>query len=227
MPNLIKIAPSFLTADLSRLGDEVRAVEAAGADYLHLDVMDGHFVPPITFGAVVVATIRRLTGLPLDVHLMVERPERHLEAFAEAGATLLSVHVETCPHLHRTLQQVRDLGCRPGVSLNPGTPPLAIEEVLGEVELVTVMGVNPGWGGQAFIPSTLDKIRRLRAMLDKRGLAAEIEVDGGISVETAPRCVEAGARVLVAGSSVFNDRAPVAENMQALRQSLTKAGLTA
>ena len=227
MPNLIKIAPSFLTADLSRLGEEVRAVEAAGADYLHLDVMDGHFVPPITFGALVVATIRRLTGIPLDVHLMVERPERHLEAFAEAGATLISVHVEACPHLHRALQQIRDLGCRPGVSLNPGTPPSAIEEVLGEVELVTVMGVNPGWGGQTFIPTTLDKIRRLRAMLDERGLAAEIEVDGGISVETAPRCVEAGARVLVAGSSVFNDRAPVAENMQALRQSLIKAGLTA
>jgi len=222
MPNLIKIAPSFLTADLSRLGDEVRAVEDAGADYLHLDVMDGHFVPPITLGALVVATVRRLTGLPLDVHLMVERPERHLEAFAEAGATLLTVHVETCPHLHRTLQQIRDLGCRPGVSLNPGTPPSAIEEVLGEVELVTVMGVNPGWGGQTFIPSTLDKIRRLRAILDERGLAAEIEVDGGIGVETAPRCVEAGARVLVAGSSVFNDRASVAENIQALRQSLIR-----
>lgn len=227
MPSLIKIAPSFLTADFSRLGDEVRAAEDAGADYLHLDVMDGRFVPPITFGAVVVAAVRRLTGLPLDVHLMVERPERHLEAFAEAGATLLSVHVETCPHLHRTLQQIRDLGSGPGVSLNPGTPLSAIEEVLGEVELVTVMGVNPGWGGQAFIPATLEKIRRLRTMLDERGLPAEIEVDGGISVDTAPRCVEAGARVLVAGSSVFNDRASVAENMQALRQSLIKAGLTA
>jgi ribulose-phosphate 3-epimerase len=226
MPSLIKIAPSFLTADLSRLGEEVRAVEIAGADYLHLDVMDGHFVPPITFGALVVATVRRLTGLPLDVHLMVERPERHLEAFAEAGATLLSVHVETCPHLHRTLQQIRDLGCRPGVSLNPGTPLSAIEEVLADVDLILVMSVNPGWGGQKFIPSALDKIRRLRAMLDNRGLAAEIEVDGGVHVDTAPLCVEAGARVLVAGSSIFNDHAPVAENMQALRQSLIKAGLT-
>jgi ribulose-phosphate 3-epimerase len=225
MPNLIKIAPSFLTADLSRLGDEVRAVEAAGADYLHLDVMDGRFVPPITFGALVVAAVRRLTALPLDVHLMVERPERHLEAFAEAGATLLSVHVEACPHLHRTLQQVRDLGCRPGVALNPATPLSHIEELLGDVDLILVMGVNPGWGGQRFIPSTLDKIRRLRAMLDERGLGAEIEMDGGISVETAPMCVEAGARVLVAGSSVFNDRASVAENMQALRQSLASAGL--
>ena len=230
MANSVKIAPSFLTADLSRLGDEVRAVEAAGADYLHLDVMDGRFVPPITFGALVVATIRRLTSLPLDVHLMVERPERHVEAFAEAGAqtgaTLLSVHVEACPHLHRTLQQIRDLGCQPGVALNPATPLSAIEEVLADVDLILVMGVNPGWGGQKFIPSTLDKIRRLRTMLDERGLGAEIETDGGISVETAPMCVEAGARVLVAGSSVFNARASVAENMQALRHTLAMAGLT-
>jgi ribulose-phosphate 3-epimerase len=222
MPNLIKIAPSFLTADFSRLGEQVRAAEEAGADYLHLDVMDGHFVPPITFGALLVAAFRRLTGLPLDVHLMVERPERHLEAFAEAGATLLSVHAETCPHLHRTLQQIRDLGCRPAVALNPGTPLSAIEEVLADVDLILVMSVNPGWGGQAFIPSALDKIRRLRVMLDERGLPAEIEVDGGVHVDTAPRCVEAGARVLVAGSAVFNDRASVAENMQALRQSLIK-----
>jgi ribulose-phosphate 3-epimerase len=227
MPNLIKIAPSFLTADLSRLGDEVRAAEAAGADYLHLDVMDGHFVPPITFGALLVAAVRRLTALPLDVHLMVERPERHLEAFAEAGASILTVHVEACPHLHRTLQQIRDLGCQPGVSLNPGTSLSAIEEVLADVDLILVMSVNPGWGGQKFIPSTLDKIRRLRAMLDEHRLPAEIEVDGGVHVETAPACVEAGARVLVAGSSIFNDRASVAENMQALRQSAARARLSA
>jgi ribulose-phosphate 3-epimerase len=226
MPNLIKIAPSFLTADFSRLGEEVRAAEAAGADYLHLDVMDGHFVPPITFGSLVVAAFRRLTKLPLDVHLMVERPERQLEAFAEAGATILTIHVEVCPHLHRVLQQIRDLGCRPGVCLNPATPLSAVEEVLGEVDQVMVMAVNPGWGGQKFIPSTLDKIRRLRAMLDERGLAVDIEVDGGVSVETAPRCVEAGARVLVAGSAIFNDRASVAENMQALRRGLVSAGPT-
>jgi ribulose-phosphate 3-epimerase len=226
MPNLIKIAPSFLTADFSRLGEEVRAAEAAGADYLHLDVMDGHFVPPITFGPLVVATFRRLTKLPLDVHLMVERPERQLEAFAEAGATILTVHVEVCPNLHRVLQQIRDLGCRPGVCLNPATPLSAVEEVLGDVDQVMVMAVNPGWGGQKFIPSTLDKMRRLRAMLDERGLAVDIEVDGGVNVETAPRCVEAGARVLVAGSAVFNNRASVAENMQALRQGLGKAGPT-
>jgi ribulose-phosphate 3-epimerase len=208
------------------LGDEVRAAEAAGADYLHLDVMDGHFVPPITFGSLVVAAVRRLTSLPLDVHLMVERPERQLEAFAEAGATILSVQVEVCPHLHRVLQQVRDLGCRAGVCLNPATPLSAIEEVLDEVDQVMVMGVNPGWGGQTFIPNTLSKMRRLRAMLDERALGADVEVDGGVNVETAPRCVEAGARVLVAGSAVFNDRASVAENMQALRQSLVRAGLT-
>ena len=220
MPNPIKIAPSFLTADFSRLGDEVRAAEAAGADYLHLDVMDGHFVPPITFGSLVVAAVRRLTSLPLDVHLMVERPERQLEAFAQAGATILSVQVEVCPHLHRVLQQVHDLGCRAGVCLNPATPLSAVEEVLDEVDQVMVMGVNPGWGGQAFIPSTLGKMRRLRATLDERALGADVEVDGGVNVETAPRCVEAGARVLVAGSAVFNDRASVAENMQALREAL-------
>jgi ribulose-phosphate 3-epimerase len=220
MPNLVKIAPSFLTADFSRLGEEVRAAEAAGADYLHMDVMDGRFVPPITFGPLVVAAVRRLSGLPLDVHLMIVEPERHLEAFAKAGASIISVHVEVCPHLHRVLQQIRDLGCRPGVCINPATPPSAIDEVLGDVDQVMVMGVNPGWGGQAFIPSTLDKMRRLRATLDERGLAADLEVDGGVSVATAPRCVGAGARVLVAGSAVFNDRASVAETMQALRQSI-------
>jgi len=225
VPNLIKIAPSFLTADFSRLGEEVRVAEAAGADYLHLDVMDGHFVTPITFGSLVVAAVRRLTTLPLDVHLMVERPERHLEAFAEAGASILSVHVEVCPHLHGVLQQIRNLGCRAGVCLNPATPSSAVEEVLGDVDQVMVMGVNPGWGAQAFIPSTLTKMRQLRAMLDERALAAEVEVDGGVNVETAPRCVEAGARVLVAGSVLFNDRASVAENMAALRQSLVRAGL--
>jgi ribulose-phosphate 3-epimerase len=224
--NPIKIAPSFLTADFARLGEEVRAAQAAGADYMHMDVMDGHFVPPISFGPLVVAAVRRLSALPLDVHLMVERPERQLEAFAQAGATIITVHVEVCPHLHRVLQQIRDLGCRPGVCLNPATPLSAVEEVLDQVDQVMVMGVNPGWGGQAFIPSTLGKMRRLRAALDERALPADIEVDGGVNVETAPRCVEAGARVLVAGSAVFNDRASVAENMQALRQSLVRAGLT-
>lgn len=226
MPNLVKIAPSFLTADFSRLGEEVRAAEAAGADYLHLDVMDGQFVPPITFGTLVVAAVRRLSSLPLDVHLMVEQPERQLQAFAEAGASILSVHVEVCPHLHGVLQEIRNLGCRVGVCLNPATPLSAVEEVLDEVDQVMVMGVNPGWGGQTFIPSSLGKMRRLRALLDERAPAVDVEVDGGVNGETAPRCVEAGARVLVAGSAVFNDRASVAENMQALRQSLIKADPT-
>ena len=229
----IKIAPSFLTADLSRLADAVQAAEAAGADYIHLDVMDGHFVPPITFGAAVVAAVRRATSLPLDVHLMVEQPERHLEAFAQAclerseqaGSDILNVHVEACGHLHRAVQQIKALGCRAGVCLNPATPASAVEEVLSEADQVMVMGVNPGWGGQPFIPSVLPKIRRLSSLIVEGGLAAEIEVDGGVSPNTAPSCVEAGARVLVAGSALFNDRGSVAENMARLRQSLVQAGL--
>ena len=222
----VKIAPSLLTADFARLGEQLREAEAAGADYIHLDVMDGHFVPPITFGSLLVAAARRATSLPLDIHLMVERPERQLQAFAEAGAGILSVHVEACPHVHRTLQQIRELGCRAGVCLNPGTPPSALEEVLEEVDRVMVMGVNPGWGGQELIPGTLGKLRRIRAMLDELSLTADIEVDGGVKVENAASCVEAGARVLVAGSAVFNDRASVAENMRALRESLARAGPT-
>lgn len=224
MPSAVKIAPSFLTADFSRLGEQVREAEAAGADYIHLDIMDGHFVPPITFGPLVVAAVRHVTDLPLDVHLMVERPERQVEAFAEAGASILSVHVEACPHLHRVLQEIRHLGCGAGVSLNPGTPPSALEEVLEGIELVVVMGVNPGWGGQELIPSTLDKVRRLRAMLDERGLRADIEVDGGVKASNAALCVEAGATVLVAGSAIFNAEASVAENMRAFREGLARAG---
>ena len=226
MPSPVKIAPSLLTADFARLGEQLREAEAAGADYIHLDVMDGHFVPPITFGPLLVEAARRATSLPLDVHLMVERPERQLQPFAEAGASILSVHVEACPHVHRTLQQIKELGCRAGVCVNPGTPPSALEEVLGDADQIIVMGVNPGWGGQDLIPSTLGKLRRIRAMLDERGLTADIEVDGGVKVQNAASCVEAGARVLVAGSTVFNDRASVAENMRALRESLARAGLT-
>ena len=218
-----KIAPSFLTADLGRLAEEVRAVEAAGADYLHLDVMDGHFVPPITFGALVVEAVRRASNLPLDVHLMIERPERQLEAFAKAGADILNVHVEACAHLHRVLQQIKALGCRAGVCLNPATPLSVIEEALEEADQVMVMGVNPGWGGQALIPATLPKVRRLRALLDERGLSPDIEIDGGVKVGNAASCVQAGADVLVAGSAVFNDKASVAANMRALRDVLAHA----
>ena len=223
----IKIAPSFLTADLGRLADEVRAVEAAGVDYLHLDVMDGRFVPPITFGALVVEAVRKVTRLPLDVHLMIEQPERHLEAFTDAGAHILNVHVEACPDLPRVLQRIKELGPRAGVCVNPDTSLSEIEGALAEVDQVIVMGVNPGWGGQPFIPETLPKMRRLRTMLDERGLSPDIEIDGGVKVGNAAACAEAGARVLVAGSAVFNDQASVAENMRALREALAEAKIGA
>jgi ribulose-phosphate 3-epimerase len=219
MPS-IKIAPSILTADLARLADEVRAVERAGADYLHLDVMDGHFVPPITFGALVVAAIRAITRLPLDVHLMIEHPERHLEHFARAGAHILNVHVEACDDLPAVLAQVRSLGCRAGVCVSPPTPVAAIEHVLDQVDQVMVMGVNPGWGGQSLIPETLPKLRELRALLERRGLRPDVEIDGGVKLHNCLACVEAGANVLVTGSVVFNDEASVDENMRALRATL-------
>ena len=216
----VKLAPSFLTADLGRLADEVRAVEAAGADYLHLDVMDGRFVPPITFGALVVEAVRKVARLPLDVHLMVEQPERHVQAFADAGGDIINVHVEACAHVHRVLQQIKALGKRAGVCLNPATPISAIEEVLAEADQVMVMGVNPGWGGQSLISGTLPKVRRLRSLLEKRGLTADIEIDGGVKVDNCAACAQAGAGVLVTGSSVFNSDASVAENMRALRAAL-------
>lgn len=197
------IAPSLLSADFGRLTDEVRAIERAGADLAHLDVMDGRFVPNITFGPAVVAAMKRSTALPLDVHLMIVEPERHIDAFVAAGADRVSVHAETCPHLHRTLQQIRRAGAMPAVALNPSTPLSMVEEVLGEVGMVLVMSVNPGFGGQAFIESALDKIRRLRAMADARGLSIDIEVDGGVSDKNASLLLSAGANVLVAGSYVF------------------------
>lgn len=203
MARRVLVSPSLLSSDFGRLAEEVRAVEAAGADWIHVDVMDGRFVPNITIGPVVVEAIKRAATRPLDVHLMIVEPERYIEAFAKAGADILTVHAEACPHLHRTLQQIRQAGARPAVVLNPSTPLSAIEEVLGEVDMVLLMSVNPGFGGQSFIESTVDKVRRLRAMLDARGLSAEIEVDGGINAETARRVVEAGATVLVAGSYVF------------------------
>jgi ribulose-phosphate 3-epimerase len=200
------IAPSILSADFGRLAEEVKAVEAAGADWVHVDVMDGRFVPNLTIGPVVVEAVRRATRLPLDVHLMIVEPERYLDAFAKAGASVLTVHVEACPHLHRTLQHIRGLGVRPSVVLNPATSLSAIEEALPFAEMVLVMSVNPGFGGQSFIPEVVPKIRRLRKMIDAAGLKTEIEVDGGINPQTARQVVEAGATVLVAGSAVFGSK---------------------
>ncbi len=216
----IKFAPSILSADFGRLGEQIREAEAAGAEWIHVDVMDGHFVPNITIGPLIAEAARRATDLPLDTHLMIEKPERYLEAFARAGVNLLTVHVETCPHLHRTLQQIRELGVRPGVALNPATPVEAISEALPFVDMVLVMSVNPGFGGQSFIPQSLNRIRRVREMLDERGLTqVELQVDGGITVDTAPAVAAAGATVLVAGSAVYNSRNTVRENLRALRSA--------
>ena len=204
MSRSVLIAPSILSADFGRLADEVRAVEQAGADYIHVDVMDGRFVPNITLGPVLVEAVRRATRLPLDVHLMIVEPEKYVEAFAEAGANLISVHVETSPHLHRTLHQIRQAGARPAAVLNPATPVELVGDVLDDLDMVLVMSVNPGFGGQRFIPRALDKIRRLRQLLNSRGLKVDIEVDGGIDPDTAPKAIEAGANVLVAGTAVFH-----------------------
>jgi ribulose-phosphate 3-epimerase len=203
MANQVRVAPSILSCDFGRLAEEIQAVEAAGADWIHVDVMDGRFVPNLTLGPVVVAAARKATRLPLDVHLMIVEPERYIEAFAQAGANLLAVHVEACPHLHRTLQQIRQAGAKPAVVLNPATPVGAVEEVLGEVEMVLVMSVNPGFGGQSFIPRAAEKVRELRRRIDARGLEVLVEVDGGINAQTAQEVVAAGAQVLVAGSAVF------------------------
>jgi ribulose-phosphate 3-epimerase len=199
----VRIAPSILAADFSRLGEEARGVEAGGADWLHVDVMDGAFVPNITLGPVVVEALRRATKLPLDVHLMIERPERYVEDFVRAGAATVGVHVETCPHLHRTLHQIREAGARASVVLNPSTPAGAIECVLGDVDQVLVMTVNPGFGGQKFIESMLPKIALIRRWIDERGLAVCLEVDGGIAPGTIGRAARAGADVFVAGTAVF------------------------
>ena len=200
----LKIAPSILSADFGRLAAEVGAI--ASADYVHVDVMDGHFVPNLTIGPVVVEAVKRATKLPLDVHLMIEDAERWVADYAKAGADLIGVHVEACPHLHRTLGQIRELGKKPVVVLNPATPLEAIEWVLGDVAMVLIMSVNPGFGGQKFIASQLDKIRRLRRMIDDRGLNVEIEVDGGIKVDNVAEVVRAGANVIVSGSGVFGTK---------------------
>lgn len=219
---MVKIAPSILSADFTRLGEQVAEAEAAGADYIHVDVMDGHFVPNITVGPLVVEAVRRATRLPLDVHLMIEDPERYIARFAKAGADILTVHVEACPHLHRVVQQIKGLGVKAGVSLNPATPLGSLEEILEHVDLVLVMTVNPGFGGQEFIAGMLSKIRRLRRRLDERGLKCELEVDGGINAETAPEVVAAGASVLVAGEAIFGAQEGVAEAIRRIRESVAK-----
>ncbi len=200
------IAPSILSCDFGRLAEEVRAVTEAGADWVHVDVMDGRFVPNITLGPVIVEAVKRATTLPLDVHLMIVEPEKYIDAFAKAGANILTVHVETCPHLHRTLQQIRQAGAKPSVVINPSTPISAVEEVLPDVEMVLVMSVNPGFGGQSFIPQSLEKVRRLRQLIDARGLKVEIEVDGGVNAQNAGTLAQAGATVLVAGNAVFKEK---------------------
>lgn len=221
--NKIKLAPSILSADFSRLGEQVTDAVKAGADYIHIDVMDGHFVPNITVGPLVVTAVRRCTNVPLDVHLMIESPDRHIKSFADAGANIITVHIETCPHINRTVQFIKSLGIKAGVSLNPGTPAEMVSEILKAADLLLVMTVNPGFGGQAFIPETLDKIKRLRAEIDKLYLNTELEVDGGISSDTAPQVANAGARVLVAGAAVFNSKQTVSEAIQKIRKSLSSS----
>lgn len=201
---MVKIAPSILSADFSKLGEEILAVEKAGADYIHIDVMDGHFVPNITIGPLIVEAIRPITKLPLDVHLMIENPDQYLEAFAKAGADYMTVHVEACRHLHRSIQMIKTLGVKAGVVLNPATPVDTIQHMIGDIDMVLLMSVNPGFGGQKFIPEVLPKISQVKQMAEAKGLTIEIEVDGGVNPETALMCTRAGANVLVAGSAIYN-----------------------
>lgn len=205
---MIQLAPSILSADFRRLGEQIAMVEAAGADIIHVDVMDGHFVPNLTLGPFIVEWVKQSTTLPIDTHLMIENPDRYIEDFAKAGANMISVHPEATYHLHRTLHLIRQQNCQAGVVLNPATPLSAIEEILGEIDYVLVMSVNPGFGGQKFISSAVDKVRRLRALLLERGTTVRIEIDGGISVGTAAQVVAAGAEILVAGSSIFGKADP-------------------
>ncbi len=218
--NQIKISPSILSADFTRLADQVREAEEAGVDYIHVDVMDGHFVPNITIGPLVVKALRPVTKLPLDVHLMIENPEFYIEDFSKAGADIITVHQEATPHLHRTIQQIHDLGIKAGVSINPSTSVRTLDEIICDVDLILVMSVNPGFGGQSYIHSCTNKIRKVREMLDDRGVSADLEVDGGVNVDTVNEVISAGANAFVAGSAIFNDKNSVAENVSALRAKI-------
>ena len=221
--NHVKISPSILSANFARLGEHVTEAEVAGVDYIHVDVMDGHFVPNITIGPVIVKALRPVTKLPLDVHLMIENPEFYIEDFAKAGADIITVHQETCPHLQRNIQQIHELGIRAGVSLNPSTPVSTLDEIISEVDLVLVMSVNPGFSGQSYISSCTGKIKKLREMLDSCGSSADLEVDGGVNVDTVCEVIGAGANAFVAGSAVFNDKQSVAENVLLLREKIDSA----
>ena len=217
---MIKISPSILSADFSCLGEDVLAVDRAGADYIHIDVMDGHFVPNITIGPLVVDALRKVTNKPLDVHLMIENPDLYIADFAKAGADIITVHQEAVPHLHRTLQLIKSFGKKAGVSLNPSTPVETLDVILDELDLVLIMSVNPGFGGQSFIPSALDKISALRQRITERGLSTELEVDGGVNIDNIRAGVDAGADVLVAGSAVFNTE-DYSATISALRENAT------
>ncbi len=221
MSNKVKLAPSILCADFARLGEQVAEVTKAGADYIHIDVMDGHFVPNITIGAPVVTSLRGWTHLPLDAHLMIEQPDRYISQFASSGANIITVHVEACSHLHRTIHSIKELGIKAGVALNPATPLSSIEEIISHVDLVLIMSVNPGFGGQIFIPESLEKISRLRRMLDDKRLAIELEVDGGINIDNAPSIVEAGANVLAVGNSVFKAKEGISQALQRMRKAIS------
>jgi len=223
---MIKIAPSILSADFSRLGEEIREAEVGGADWVHIDVMDGHFVPNITIGPPVLRCIRPLTTLPLDVHLMIENPDDYVDSFASAGADLITVHIEACVHLHRVIQQIHARGIRAGVALNPATPLGTLEEVLPDLELILVMSVNPGFGGQEFIEGSLDKMRRLQSWLGERGSSAEIQVDGGVNATTIGRIAAAGATILVAGSAIYGAKEGIGAAITTLRQAAER-GLSA
>jgi ribulose-phosphate 3-epimerase len=216
----IKIAPSILSADFARLGEQIREATEAGADYIHVDIMDGHFVPNITVGPDIVNAIRPWTDIPLDVHMMVEEPGRYISQVADAGADIITVHAEACVHLHKTIHQIIEANVKPSVAVNPGTPVSILEDVLGDLDQVVVMSVNPGLGGQSFIESSFDKISRMQRLIREFGSNAEIEVDGGIKSNTVPRVVSAGATVLVAGSAVFNDNVTVAEAIVDIRSRL-------